>query len=142
MDNPTRGSYGINIWVQDWRPLVDEGLLNANERPFFSAKPELAWGGYSDRLAKGGPTGQVPLIGDAAWHNNLVESADLAVDEPTNGDSFGSGNVARLAVNRHQRDSINLTFMDGHTEVVQHNDLLTFQWHVDFETREDLVVPW
>lgn len=137
---PIRGSYGINIWAQDWQPLVDQGLLASESVGPFGANPDLAWGGYRNRLAIDAPLAQVPLMADASWHNNLPLSGNNATREPIGGD-IGRGRMARYALNRHP-GGINMVFADGHAQPSRLQDLWTHQWHVDFQERANVSVPW
>jgi prepilin-type N-terminal cleavage/methylation domain-containing protein len=81
-------------------------------------------------------TNNIPVFGDATWHDGWPLDADPPAEYP---DAFGigdrgtTGEINHFCINRHN-GFVNLLFMDWTTRRVGLKELWTLKWHRAFDT--------
>ena len=132
------GSYGFNGWLYRLSgPRHPEGI-DHDGGVHFARGPlprDLAFQRFirpSTREASA-----VPVFGDCTWPNGWPRDTDAPPADLTRGprgDRTAPPNepmLARFTVARHDK-SINLTFLDGHAELVPLARLKALKWHEGF----------
>jgi len=94
------------------------------------------------RIATGKPvsTNNIPVFGDATWHDAWPRDTDFPVDQPDGfgiGDRGTTGEMNHFCINRHN-GFVNLLFMDWSTRHVGIKEVWTLKWHRAFNTAG----PW
>ena len=129
------GSYGINHWIndlrsgwngwrgnRDWHFMMPDRVENPTKTPVFA---DCAWYG-------GNPT----FMGNGR-HGSIVSSATFNKTNPRN---WGY-DMGRFQMLRHKK-GINAAMADGSARRVNVSKLWSLSWHRDFETTDDVNVPW
>ena len=109
-----RGSYGMNIWVFDYRPLVLPQPIR-----------------FPARQAE-----RIPLLADCADPWAWVEFADVV---PRSLDGDEDKELSVYCLDRHAM-AVNVVFLDGHAERVPLAGLWKLKWAETFQPRE-VTVP-
>jgi len=114
-------SYSINSWT------------NSMTKDRGDRKMEWFW--KNTQNVKG--ANQIPVFGDATWHDAWPLHTDQPVDYP---DAFGIGNkgttgeMNHFCIDRHD-GFINLLFIDWSTRKIGLKELWTLRWHRAFDTK-------
>lgn len=119
------GSYGINGWVENPTPRIEQ-LLGMSEQRKKQFWRKMAVPGAS----------LVPLMTDAQWIDFWPEPGDA----PPNAENerWGNGsNFVRIVQNRHHERQ-NVVYLDGSNERIGLKKLWTLKWHRDYNTAG----PW
>jgi prepilin-type N-terminal cleavage/methylation domain-containing protein/prepilin-type processing-associated H-X9-DG protein len=116
------GSYGMNGWVR-----------NQTNKESVSWMPSK-WFWKTDMIP-GTEAGIVPLFGDCYW----AAGQPYAADEPRdNQDSLTwSNQMNRFLMPRHNRDSINIVFVDGSSREIDLKELWSLKWYREFDMNNE-----
>jgi prepilin-type processing-associated H-X9-DG protein len=145
--NYIAGSYGMNGWLYDLNASQTVGVLPV---PVYYSGIQYYTGADAQsffmniRHHRLRDADQIPVFGDCNWHeawplNCMINGVAVLDYPPTNLDegaryntTIGSrgpnwGQMGRFCIARHGH-SINLVFMDGHTETVPIRNLWGLKW--------------
>ena len=121
------GSYAMNGWC--YGPDVDvKGHPPGGAR--YGLNMPQAWHVFPVKEAS-----NVPIFCDSGW----VDAWPFDTDQPgdlVTGD--GAWNMARVAIKRHNKRAINVSFLDGHADTVLLPDLWKLKWSRVFDTNKPL----
>ena len=121
------GSYGMNLWLTDWRAMGwREGLWG---RPATAQVP-------ADKL---------PVFADCVWTGSWCRTTDLPPDDlrqgatPANPVTDQYHGIARHCVDRHDR-AVGVAFLDGSAHRVGLEELWRLRWSPEFQPC-DITLP-
>lgn len=133
VSEPEHGSYGLNGWLYSYPDPADFGWIESVPNLDKFAYP-------STYQAPGSAT--VPVFFDSLWVDawpkdtdtvpaslNLDQEADSPRDSGT--DSPVNNHMRRLMLRRHWGNA-NVSFLDGHVENVNLEDMWSLKWHREF----------
>jgi prepilin-type N-terminal cleavage/methylation domain-containing protein len=141
------GSRGANWWLNSNTysvPFKGGGAYGVN----IHTHSTTGWGIDINRHFKSitelTSTASIPLIGDAIWHNSPPWWTDSAPTTEPIGPNMPAGisGMGRYAIPRHLGHSINLNYMDGHTETVRLNDLWSQIWGKGYIRQGWKLIPY
>jgi prepilin-type N-terminal cleavage/methylation domain-containing protein/prepilin-type processing-associated H-X9-DG protein len=118
------GSYGFNAWWLTWEPLG----LGGDQ---FSGGPATR-----HLTAASGESSLIPVFADSTWVDGWPRETDPTPPNLITGDVATQGDwnapnenmMARFTIARHGR-AINISFIDGHAEMVPLEKLKRLKWH-------------
>jgi len=125
------GSYALNEWVGGWIFDGPQGQI-----AYGSIKEEEVAFSFRNGNSVRADT---PVFGDAIWMGALPRDTDEPPSELDRGRYWEDGMV-RLCVDRHDM-AINMSFSDGHTELVELGDLWMLKWNKAFKPTKIQVPP-
>jgi prepilin-type N-terminal cleavage/methylation domain-containing protein/prepilin-type processing-associated H-X9-DG protein len=129
-----RGSYAHNGFFY----LTEGGRGGGIGAPWTTRSTADAWWGSVDRVTD---QTEVPLFLDANWidiwpHHNDQPAADKTQGWRPPVPQHNTDQLGRAYLDRHRGEAVNLSFVDGHAESVNINELWSFQWSQTFEPRD------
>ncbi len=125
---PEHGSFGLNGWLYSQTP---SGIVSKN---MFEAR------GYSNTLNTKN-SAAVPVFFDAIWVDAWPQDTDTVpvnfnLDRGSGGADPAFNHIHRLLIRRHKGTS-NVSFLDGHVESVELEQLWSLKWHREFKRDYD-----
>ena len=123
------GSYTENGWIRDSKNI--EAMIDTSKE----------WVKLSSVKA----TSQVPLLLDGRWPDSHVESDLPRQPNPQKETTFYNiGNWSTIAtyMMRRHKDGINGVMADMSVIHIKAEDLWSYKWHKQFETRRDVNLGW
>ncbi|MEM6505006.1 MAG: prepilin-type N-terminal cleavage/methylation domain-containing protein [Planctomycetota bacterium] len=135
-ENGTTASYGMNGYLYD----INDGSnnpsnFNGADTP---ANKDFWWGSNIARVKN--PT-EVPFTADSFWMVGWPEDTDVPppnglgelVTGPPGGGS-GNNTFSRFLFDRHPGTTLNVSFVDGHSETVTAEGLYSLEWGPRYDT--------
>ncbi len=131
----------FNAWQIDpvaaWLDDEDWGIGSYTENSWIRkmSYPEKEW----VKLTAVKVTSKVPLLLDGRWHDSHVESVVPPVPSPVEERAFynlGNWSTIRTYVMRRHKKGINGVMVDMSTINIQAEDLWSYKWHKQFQSRE------
>jgi prepilin-type N-terminal cleavage/methylation domain-containing protein/prepilin-type processing-associated H-X9-DG protein len=121
------GSYAINGWC--YGPDVEIRGMQGGER--YSGQgvgPKEAWHVFPVKESS-----NVPIFSDSAWVDTWPKDTD-APGDLVSGDTTL---MSRVCIKRHNKRSVNVSFLDGHAESVMLPNLWKLKWSKVFDTTKN-----
>ncbi|MEN6308787.1 MAG: type II secretion system protein [Anaerohalosphaeraceae bacterium] len=132
VSRPEQGSYGFNGWIYRYPANYNNAWVESADN--------LKKFAYANTLDAPNSS-SVPVFFDCLWvdawpkHTDTVPvNLDLSQEPParnTGGDNPVNNHMRRLMLRRHWGSS-NISFLDGHVESVNLENLWGFKWHQEF----------
>ncbi len=136
------GSYCINAWLFD--TSIEATSTDPNPMYWYTTHQTLGltpYFSYSDKTA--GP--QTPVFADAIWADAWPDGSNQPPQSPFTLDSGyptgapkGPGGLGRLCIDRHGT-AINVSFEDGHVEIVPLGSLWMLRWSATTIPRQVII---
>lgn len=125
-DPMAAGSYGQNMWVNDFRDSVT----------LWGHPADLHWGATLEMV----DSTKIPLVADCVWVGGYPYDSDVPSATEWDGTLGGGHQTNRYATNRHN-DAVEVGFIDGSARHVNIPDLWTLRWNHEY-TPQAVTVPW
>jgi prepilin-type processing-associated H-X9-DG protein len=114
------GSYGMNLWFTPKLSLAQVPSKDVTK----------CWTKYTSAR------GEVPILADSMWVGGWPEG-DVNDKVPSNIYYGGESNIGRWCIDRHKQ-AVNLSFVDGHAELVGLRKLWDYRWHLKYKKNYQL----
>ncbi len=121
---PFYGSYGLNGWLYDPPAEVTEVLGHSTSNNWRSLNVKKRY--------------NVPVLLDSAWHTGYPLETDLPPmtedqDWRENGNET-ENHMRQFAIDRHDKERVNVLFMDSGIREVGLKELWRLKWHRNYDT--------
>ncbi len=135
---PANGAAGSATapWYHAWHQAKDGGIYGGSYGMNGYIYSTKGWKKnkdprYPDFVENVSDASKMPAFADAIWIDGWPSATDT---KPPNFEKFfadlGSQHMLRFAINRHNLKQ-NVSFVDGHSETVNVEDLWELEWHND-----------
>ena len=140
IDEIATASYGINAYTYN----IEDSIPNASVSAWGITPEEMFRVGYQRGDDMRDPT-SVPFFGDSVWRESAPKITDTpASDALTPWNASVNTSIAQWQMQRHNGNTINMSFADGHAESLNVNDLDQLTWRQDWpqDGSVNLDVSW